>query len=168
MDRVEHRIEVDRDVRTTYNQWTQFEDFPKFMEGVTKVVQEDDQHLHWEADIGWAHREWRARVTEQEPDRVIGWQAVGDVRNDGRVAFEPVGVDRTRVSLTLQYDPQGFVEKLGDALNVIERRVQGDLQRFKEFIESRPAETGAWRGEIHSGAEGRDGAPGSTVRGDTS
>jgi uncharacterized membrane protein len=148
---VEHAVEVNRDVRTVYNQWTQFEDFPQFMEGVNRVEQKTDKRLHWEADIGFAEREWEAEIVEQEPDRVIAWRAVGEVRNDGRVTFQPVDANRTQVNVQVDYDPEGFVEKVGDALNMVERRVRGDLERFAEFIEQRPAETGAWRGEVHGG-----------------
>jgi uncharacterized membrane protein len=148
-ERTEHSIEVNRDVKTVYNQWTQFEDFPEFMEGVEKVEQRDDKRLHWQADIGMVEREWDAEIVEQTPEQVIAWRSVGDIRNDGRVAFEPIGADRTRVTMVLDYEPESFVEKAADVLNVIERRVDGDLRRFKEFIESREAETGAWRGEIH-------------------
>ena len=146
---VEHTFDVERDVRTVYNQWTQFEDFPEFMEGIKRVDQKDDKRLHWEADIAGSEREWEAEIVEQEPDRVIAWRATGQVRNDGRVTFEPVDGDRTRVHVTFDYDPTGFAEKLGDAFNVVDRRIKGDLERFKQFIEERPRETGGWRGEIH-------------------
>jgi uncharacterized membrane protein len=149
MATVEHALDVERDVRTVYNQWTQFEDFPEFMEGVRRVEQKDDKRLHWEADIGGSDREWEAEIVEQEPDRVIAWRATGQVRNDGRVMFEPVDGDRTRVHIKFDYEPEGFVEKVGDAFNVVDRRIKGDLERFKEFIEERGGETGAWRGEIH-------------------
>ena len=149
MSSIEKSIEVDRDVTTVYNQWTQFEDFPKFMEGVENVEQRDDAHLHWETEIGLADKEFDAEVTEQVPDEVVAWRAIGDTRHDGRVTFEPVSESATRVSLRLEYDPQGFLEKIGDAANLVDRRVSGDLQRFKEFIESQPGETGGWRGEVH-------------------
>ncbi|HVL97890.1 MAG TPA: SRPBCC family protein [Egibacteraceae bacterium] len=147
--RVEKSIEVDRPVRTVYNQWTQFESFPKFMQGVERVEQKDDKRLHWVAEIGMADREWDAEIVEQEPDRVIAWKASGETTNDGRVTFEPVGPDRTRINLVLEYDPEGFVEKAGDKLGVVDKRVEGDLERFKQYIEERGAEEGAWRGEIH-------------------
>jgi carbon monoxide dehydrogenase subunit G len=172
---VEHAVEVERDVRTVYNQWTQFEDFPEFMEGVKRVEQKDDKRLHWEAEIAGTEREWEAEIVEQEPDRVIAWRATGQVRNDGRVTFEPMDGDRTRVHITFDYDPEGFLEKVGDVFNVVDRRIKGDLERFKQFIEERGAETGAWRGEIHGtevqpgdeagprqAAPGTHGAPGPT------
>jgi uncharacterized membrane protein len=145
---VRKSIEVDKDVRTVYNQWTQFEDFPQFMKGVERVTQKDDRHLHWHANIAGADREWEAEITEQTPDQVIAWRAIGDTRNDGRVTFEPLGAARTRVTLQLDHDPEGLVEKAGDALNITDKRIEGDLQRFKEFLESRGAETGAWRGDL--------------------
>jgi uncharacterized membrane protein len=159
MTTVEHTIEVGRDVRTVYNQWTQFEDFPAFMQGVEQVEQVDDKHLHWRADIGMTEREWDAEIVEQEPDRVIAWRAAGDVRNDGRVEFQPLDADRTRVHMRLEYEPESFTEKVGDVFNVVDRRVKGDLERFKEFIEERGHETGAWRGEVH-GDEVRGDQPG--------
>lgn len=149
MSSVEKTIDIDLDVRTVYNQWTQFEDFPEFMEGVESVTQIDDAHLEWKADIGMVEREWRAEITEQVPDQVIAWRAVGDTRHDGRVSFEKLDENRTRVTMRLEYDPQGFVEKVGDVANLVDKRIEGDLERFKAFIEKRQAETGAWRGEIH-------------------
>ena len=149
MKTVEKSIEIDRDVATIYNQWTQFETFPEFMEGVERVEQLDDKRLHWAADIGWAQREWDAEIVEQTPDRVIAWRAVGDVRNDGRVTFEPVDMERTRLTVLFEMAPEGFTEKAGANLGIVDQRIEGDLKRFKSFIESRAAETGAWRGEIH-------------------
>jgi uncharacterized membrane protein len=149
METVSKSVTVKQPVRTVYNQWTQFESFPEFMQGVEKVEQKDDKRLHWVADIGFVEREWDAEIVEQTPDQVIAWRATGEVRNDGHVAFEPVGADETKVTVTLTYEPQGFVEKTGDALGIIDSRVEGDLERFKSFIESRGTETGAWRGEIH-------------------
>jgi len=145
---VEKTIEVDQPVTTVYNQWTQFESFPKFMQGVEDVRQLDDKRLHWKADIGFIKREWDAEITEQVPDQTIAWRSIGDVRNDGRISFQPVGGERTRVTVRFDYDPHGFVEKAGDQLHVVDQRIEGDLKRFKEFIESRGRETGAWRGEI--------------------
>jgi uncharacterized membrane protein len=135
-------------VSTVYNQWTQFETFPEFMEGVENVQQLDDKRLHWKAKIGPSEREWDAEITQQEPDRLIAWRATGDVRNDGQVRFTPIGSDRTKVDVIFEMDPEGWVEKAGDAMGVVDMRIQGDLNRFKTFIESRGAETGAWRGQI--------------------
>jgi uncharacterized membrane protein len=150
MERIEHTVDVDVPVSTVYNQWTQFEEFPRFMEGVESVRQIDDTTVHWKAKVAGKVKEWDARITEQEPDEVIAWEGFGDPDNSGRVFFEPLdGGARTRVNLALDYEPEGVVEKVGDALGVLERRVEGDLDRFKEFIESRGTETGAWRGEVH-------------------
>lgn len=148
MSYVESHVDVDVDVSTAYNQWTQFEDFPHFMEGVEMVTQIDDARLEWTAEIGPADRTWRAEITEQKPDEVIAWRAMGETRHDGRVTFEKLGDQQTRVHLRLDYDPQGVAEKAADAANIVDKRVEGDLERFKEFIEKRQAETGAWRGEI--------------------
>lgn len=147
--RVEKSIEVEKPVRTVYNQWTQFESFPQFMQGVERVEQKDDKRLHWVAEIGLADREWDAEIVEQTPDQVIAWKASGETTNDGRVTFEPTGPDRTRVNIVFEYDPENLVEKAGDKLKVVDKRIEGDLERFKKFIEERGAEEGAWRGEIH-------------------
>jgi uncharacterized membrane protein len=151
MDRIEKSIEVACPVRTVYNQWTQFEEFPRFMDGVEEVRQLDDTHLHWRATIGGKEKEWDAEITEQVPDQRISWRSVSGATNAGTVRFEPAGADRTRISLHMAYEPEGAAENVGDALGVLSRRVEGTLEDFKEFIENRGEETGAWRGEIHKG-----------------
>ncbi|MFO7300660.1 MAG: SRPBCC family protein [Actinomycetes bacterium] len=151
MAEVTATVEVDVPVSVAYNQWTQFEEFPRFMEGVEEVQQLDDARLHWRAEIGGVEREWDAQITEQDPDRLIAWQSTTGVRQAGRVFFEPVDHDRTRIDLTMFHEPEEFAENVGQALGIIERRVHDDLDRFKEFIEERGIETGAWRGEIHGG-----------------
>lgn len=148
MERIEKSIEVERPVRTVYNQWTQFEEFPRFMKGVKKVSQLDDQRLHWEAEIAGKDKEWYARITDQVPDQLIAWQSEGGEYNSGTVTFAPINSNRTRINLQLTYDPEGFVEKTGDALGVVSSRVENDLERFKDFIENRGQETGGWRGTI--------------------
>ena len=148
MERIEKSIDVECPISTVYNQWTQFEDFPRFMKGVKKVTQLDDQRLHWEAEIAGKDKEWHARITDQIPDQLIAWQSDGGEYTSGTVNFTPVGPNRTQISLQLTYEPEGFVEKTGDALGVVSSRVEGDLERFKEFIENRGQETGAWRGTI--------------------
>jgi uncharacterized membrane protein len=147
MERLEESVEVEAPLQTTYNQWTQFEDFPRFMEGVESVRQIDDTHVRWVAEIAGKRKEWDAEITQQVPDREIAWIGLGDPDNRGRVVFEPVN-GRTKVTLLLDYEPEGPVEEIGDKLGVTRRRVAGDMQRFKEFIESRGRETGAWRGEV--------------------
>jgi uncharacterized membrane protein len=151
MAHVEESIEVNVPVHTAYNQWTQFEDFPRFMEGVKEVKQLDDKRLMWHAEIAGKDERWNAEITEQEPDRIIAWQSTSGAPNGGRVTFQPLGNDRTKVSLRLEYEPRGAVEKAGDALGIVDRQVKSDLDRFKKFIESRGSETGAWRGEITGG-----------------
>jgi uncharacterized membrane protein len=147
---IEKSIDVDVPVPVVYNQWTQFEEFPKFMEGVEEVRQLDDKRLHWKANILGVTREWEAEIVDQKPDQQVAWRAVGGTKNDGVVMFfgDPMRIARTRVVLRLEFEPEGLVEKVGDALHVVERRVQGDLERFKEFIESRDIAPGGWRGEI--------------------
>ncbi|HWL61302.1 MAG TPA: SRPBCC family protein [Steroidobacteraceae bacterium] len=148
MERIEKTIEVDRPVRSVYNQWTQFEDFPRFMAGVKEVTQIDDTHVHWEADIWGKNVEWDAEITEQDPDRRISWRSINGAPNAGTVRFEPLGEGRTRVRLVMAYEPRGAVENVGDALGLLNARVQSTVQDFKKFIESRGAETGAWRGSV--------------------
>ena len=149
MERIEKTIEVRQPVRTVYNQWTQFEEFPRFMAGVKEVRQLDDTHVHWHAEIWGKDKEWDAEITEQVPDQCIAWRSTsGDAPNAGMVRFEPVASDRTRVRLTMDYEPQGAVENAGDALGVLSQRVQTTVEDFKKFIESRGVETGGWRGEV--------------------
>jgi uncharacterized membrane protein len=150
MDTIEKSITVDVPVRTAYNQWTQFEEFPRFMEGVEEVRQLSDKKMHWRANIGGKTEEWEAEIVEQTPDQRVSWRSTGGAYNAGAVTFQPQGANQTRVNLRLDYKPEGFVENVGDALGLIERRVEGDLKRFKDFIESRGSETGAWRGEIRN------------------
>ncbi|NJD29213.1 MAG: SRPBCC family protein [Chloroflexi bacterium] len=151
MSRISDDIEVRVPVSVAYNQWTQFESFPQFMEGVERVAQLDDTTLEWTASIGGQTRQWRARSTDQRPDERVAWVSTSGARNDGIVSFEPLGPDRTRVSLELDIEPEGPVESAGDALGIVDRRVKGDLERFRDFIESRGTETGAWRGTVEGG-----------------
>ena len=148
MASIEQSIEVEVPVRAAYNQWTQFEEFPRFMEGVDSVRQLDDKRLQWRATIAGKSKEWHAEITEQRPDERIAWTSRGGAHNAGVVTFHRLSDSRTKVMLQLDYDPEGIVETVGDAAGVVSMRVKGDLQRFKEFIESRGRETGAWRGEI--------------------
>ncbi|MDQ6746735.1 MAG: SRPBCC family protein [Candidatus Dormibacteraeota bacterium] len=148
MSEVEKTIEVDVPVHTAYNQWTQFETFPEFMEGIKSVKQLDDSKLHWTAEIAGKTKEWDAAITSQEPDQRVAWRNVDGADNAGDVRFESVSEGRTRVKLHMVYDPEGVVENVGDALGVVSRRVEGDLERFKKFIEARGQEPGAFRGEI--------------------
>jgi uncharacterized membrane protein len=148
MATIEKSIDVDVPVRTAYNQWTQFEEFPRFMDGVEEVRQVDDTRLHWRAKIGSKTEEWDARITEQRPDERVAWTSEGGATNAGVVTFHKLSPDSTRVMLQMEYEPQGVVEGIGDALGFVTRRVTGDLERFKEFIESRGSETGAWRGTV--------------------
>ncbi len=148
MNTVEKSITVNVPINTAYNQWTQFEEFPQFMEGVQEVKQLDDTHMHWRANIAGKEEEWDAVVTEQEPDMRVAWTNTTGARNAGVVTFHRLGDSKTRVMLQMDYDPQGVVENVGDALGFVSRRVEGDLERFKSFIEERGRETGAWRGEV--------------------
>ena len=149
METLEETIVVGVPRQAAYNQWTQFEEFPRFMEGVESVTQVDDEHVHWIAEVAGVQKEWDAQITRQIPDQEIDWVGLGAPDNRGRVVFAD-DPDGTRITMMLDYEPEGPVEKVGDALGVVRRRVQGDMQRFKEFIEARGRETGAWRGEIHA------------------
>jgi uncharacterized membrane protein len=150
MASVVESIDVNVPLSVAYNQWTQFEEFPRFMEGVTSVTQTDDTHLHWVAEVGGAEREWNAEITEQHPDERVAWRATSGAQNAGVVTFHRIDDDTTRVTLQMDADPEGLVENVGTALGFLDRRVKGDLQRFKEFIESRGSETGSWRGEVEA------------------
>jgi uncharacterized membrane protein len=151
MASVEKTIEVDLPVRTVYNQWTQFEEFPRFMEGVEEVRQLDDTRLHWRAEIAGKSEEWDAVITDQVPDKQVAWRSTSGSENSGVIRFEPLGGNTTRVTAVISYDPEGIVETVGDKLGMVDRRVAGDLERFKSFIEERGSATGAWRGEVHGG-----------------
>jgi uncharacterized membrane protein len=148
MSSIEKSIEVNVPARVAYNQWTQFEEFPRFMEGVETVRQLDDRHLQWRAEIGGKTLEWKAEISEQIPDKRIAWHSLEGARNAGVVTFHRLSDDKTRIMLQLDYEPQGAVENVGDWLGVASSRVQGDLERFKDFIEERGVETGAWRGKV--------------------
>lgn len=149
--RIESSVECDVPVRVAYNQWTQFESFPQFMEGVEQVEQLEDTRLHWVARIGGKRVEWDARIVGQEPDRLISWASTSGRVNNGAVHFEPLGAGRCLVRLVMTYEPEGATETLGDWLGLVKLRVNGDLKRFKEFVESRRVETGAWRGKVEGG-----------------
>ena len=150
MSRVEKDIEVEAPLREVYNQWTQFEEFPRFMDGVEEVRQLDDKRLHWRASVAGKEREWEAEIREQVPDEKIIWHNVTGATNAGMVKFDPIAPNRTRVHLEMSYEPEGPIEQAGDVLGFLTRRVEGDLERFKEFIESRITATGQWRGEIEN------------------
>ena len=148
MATIEESVEVEVPVRTAYNQWTQFEEFPRFMEGVQQVRQLTDTKLHWVAEIAGQRREWDAEITEQTPDQRISWCSTEGATNSGVVTFHRLGDNRSKVMLQLEFEPEGVVETAGDKLGLVKTRTKSDLKRFKEFIESQGRESGAWRGEI--------------------
>ncbi len=154
MHRVEKSVEVECPVRTVYNQWTQFEEFPRFMAGVKEIRQLDDTHVHWRAEVWGKEEEWDAEITEQTPDVRISWRSISGSRNAGTVRFEPLGPDRTRIRLVLAYEPNGAIENLGSALGAVSSQVQSSVDDFKHFIERRQEETGAWRGEVRDSRAG--------------
>jgi uncharacterized membrane protein len=148
MTTVEKSVEVHVPIGTAYNQFTQFESFPEFMEGVKEVRQLDDTHVHWVAEVGGKRMEWDAEIAEQIPDERIAWHAVGGKGNAGVVTFHRIDDGTTKVMLQMEAEPEGAMEKVGDLAGVLDRRVKGDLERFRSFIESRGEETGAWRGRV--------------------
>ena len=150
MATIEKSIDVGVPVSVAYDQWTQFEEFPQFMTGLLEVKQIDDSHVRWVADVEGERKEWEAEIVEQQPDRVIAWRSVGGLSNSGRVEFEPIE-SGTRVSVEMEYDPDGMKESLGALIGVDARQVEGDLERFRELVEARNTPTGAWRGTIESG-----------------
>jgi uncharacterized membrane protein len=145
---VEESIEVGVPVSTAYNQWTQFEEFPKFMASVESVTQIDDTHLHWRAKVGGKVKEWDAEITEQVPDERIAWRSIGGVRNAGVVTFHRIDDARTRVMLQMDYEPETAAEAVADAGGAVKLSTKGNLKRFKKLLESRGQETGAWRGSV--------------------
>jgi uncharacterized membrane protein len=153
MPKIEDTIEVRVPVQQAYNQWTQFEDFPEFMEGIQSVQQLDDTHVHWVAEIRGESREWTTEITEQQPDKKVAWKTIeGEVKNDGVVTFESVGDAQTRVNVQMDVEGESTAENVaGDLLGVVKRQVHGDLERFKQLIENRDEETGAWRGDVQEG-----------------
>jgi len=153
MPKIEDTIEVQVPVQQAYNQWTQFEDFPKFMNGIQSVQQLDDTHVQWVAEIRGESRQWTTEITEQQPDEKVAWKTIeGEVKNDGVVTFEPMGDAQTRVNVQMDVEGDSTAENVaGDLLGVVKKQVHGDLERFKQLIESRDEETGAWRGEVQEG-----------------
>ena len=153
MPKIEDTIDVQVPVQQAYNQWTQFEEFPKFMEGIQSVQQLDDTHVYWVAEIRGESREWTTEITEQRPDEKVAWKTIeGEVKNDGVVTFEPMGDAQTRVNVQMDVEGDSTAENVaGDLLGVVKRQVRGDLERFKQLIENRDEETGAWRGEVQHG-----------------
>ncbi|MGW2095443.1 SRPBCC family protein [Promicromonospora sukumoe] len=148
MTSITKSIDVKVPVRTAYDQWTQFEQFPRFMEGVEEIRQLDPTHTHWKTSIGGVEREFDAEITEQHADERVAWASRTGPQQAGVVTFHRLQDDETRVTVQLDWAPEGATEKIGSALNFDDRRVQGDLARFKEYIESRGVETGAWRGDV--------------------
>jgi uncharacterized protein YndB with AHSA1/START domain len=146
-----HSIDVTAPLKAVYNQWTQFEDFPRFMEGVVEIRQQGPRTLFWRANVGGKDKHWEAEILEQVPDTRIVWESRDGTQNRGMIAFEPLDPERTRVTLTMEYEPEGFLERAGDALGIPSGQVEGDLKRFRDFIEKRKMETGSWRGEIPNG-----------------
>jgi uncharacterized membrane protein len=160
MAQIEKSVEVEVPVRTAYNQWTQFEEFPRFMEGVKSVRQLDDRHLEWTATVAGREKQWQAEIREQRPDEIIVWHSTDGSENAGIVRFDPIDMNRTKVTLMMSYDPEGMVEAAGDALGFMSRRVGGDLDRFRDFIEERGVESGAYRETLENPK-----APGGHTRG---
>ena len=148
MSQIIESIDIDVPVRTAYDQWTQFESFPKFMDGIERVEQLTDTALEWTARIAGVDRSWTAEITEQTPDQRIAWKATSGAENAGVVTFHRLDDRKSRVTLQVDVEPEGVVESVGDALGFVQRRAKGDLERFKTFIEDRGASTGVWRGEV--------------------
>jgi uncharacterized membrane protein len=150
MKTIEESIEIEVPVTIAYNQWTQFESFPEFMDGVERVEQRDDRRLHWVAEIGGQKREWDAEITEQHPDHRVAWKALGEGGPNGVVTFHKLDDSHTKVMVQMEYEPEGIKESVGSVAGIDSHRVKGDLESFKDFIESRGRETAGWRGEIEN------------------
>jgi uncharacterized membrane protein len=165
MSRFEEQITVDVPVRVAYDRWTRFEDFPSFMDGVERVEQLDDKTLRWTASIAGVSRTWTAEIVDQTPDTRIAWKSTDGTENAGAVLFENAGAEQTQVTLRIDADPEGLLETVGDALGFLQRRVKGDLERFKELVERTGGGVDGWRGEIHGDDVQPDPAETSTVSG---
>jgi uncharacterized membrane protein len=152
MPTIEQSIEVGVPVETAYNQWTQFEEFPKFMEGVESVTQLDDTHLRWIAEVAGRKHEWKAEITEQLPDERVAWKAVDGKTNAGVVTFHRIDDTRTKIMVQMDWEPEGTAESAGAAVGADDARIRDDLERFKQMIEARGTETGAWRGTVEQTA----------------
>jgi len=148
LETIEKQIEVNVPVHTAYNQWTQFEEFPRFMEGVEEIRQLGDTRLHWVVAVAGVKREFDAEITEQRPDERIAWKSIAGPNHAGVVTFHRLDATHSRVTAQMEIEPEGFVEQVGDKTGIVDRRVKGDMRRFREFIEARGTETGAWRGEV--------------------
>lgn len=148
MTTIEKSIDVDVPISVAYNQWTQFEDFPQFMSGVDSITQIDDEHLHWKVSVGGVDREFDAEITEQHADERVAWKSTGGPEHAGVVSFYRIADDKTRVTLQIDWEPEGFVEKAGALLQVDDIQVGHDLKKFKDLIEAQGSETGAWRGDV--------------------
>ncbi|MCD0445720.1 SRPBCC family protein [Glycomyces sp. A-F 0318] len=148
MGAITESVDVHVPVSTAYNQWTQFETFPSFMEGVESITQLDDTHLHWVTNVGGVTREFDASITEQHPDERVAWKSLNGPTHAGVVTFHRLDDDNTRVTAQMDLDPEGFAEKAADKLGVLNRRVKGDMERFKDFIENQGYESGSWRGDV--------------------
>lgn len=148
MSSVTESVDVNVPIRTAYNQWTQFADFPKFMEGVEEVNQVTDTMTHWRVKVAGVTREFDAQITEQVPDERVAWHSIEGPEHAGVVTFHRMGADSTRVTTQMEIDPEGFLEQAADKTGMLKHRAKGDLKRFKEFIETRGRETGEWRGNV--------------------
>ena len=160
MESLEKTFDFDCPVQAAYNQWTQFEEFPRYMGSVKEVRQLDDTHQHWTVRIAGKEKEFDTQITEQVPDQLISWRATSGVRNSGTARFEKTAENRSRVHLEMQYEPQTFVEKAADSLGLVSAYVEGAVQKLRKSLEARGRETGAWRGEVHGGEQ--TGAGGAT------
>jgi len=152
MPTAQESIDVAVPVRAAYNQWTQFEEFPRFMSGVESITQLDDAHLHWKTKVAGVQREFDTEIDEQRPDERIAWHSTSGTKQAGVVTFHRLGDNLTRVMLQLEMEPEGLVETVGDTLGLVAHQAKQDMRHFKEFIESRGAETGSWRGSVERGA----------------
>ncbi len=152
MTSVTESVDVDVPISVVYNQWTQFESFPEFMNGVEQITQTDDRHTHWKTSIGGVDREFDTEITEQHPEERVAWKSTDGTTHAGVITFHRLGEQNTRVTAQIDWQPEGLAEKAGAVLGVDDRQVKSDLKRFKEFIESRGGETGEWRGDVPAGS----------------
>lgn len=149
MAQVLDSIDVNVPVTVAYNQWTQFESFPHFLSFVDEITQVSDTLTHWKVTIAGAQREFDAEITEQHPDERVAWNSVGgEVNHAGVVTFHRLSDTESRVTVQIDWEAAGIVEKVGAALGIDDHAIKSDLKNFKKFIEDAHAATGAWRGDV--------------------
>ncbi len=149
MTQIIETIDVDVPVTTAYNQWTQFEEFPRFLKHIESITQKNDTMLHWKVNVGGQVREFDAEIAEQHPDERVAWNSTGgEVDHAGVVTFHKLDDSKSRVTVQIDWEPESLLEKIGAAAGAGNRAVKNALEDFKKYIESQGSADGAWRGDV--------------------